>query len=161
RTGHHARGAGHEAPCTRSLVFSAMFSSPSKAEGGPGYGTGRPVRRPDAASAGGAAPSGVGPAEVGRASCRERQSTAVTAVAGRRAFHVTGVQTCALPISRTGHHARGAGHEAPCTRSLVFSAMFSSPSKAEGGPGYGTGRPVRRPDAASAGGAAPSGVGPA
>src|SRR5690606_13781595 len=39
--------------------------------------------------------------EIGRASCRGRASAspAAAASAGIRAFHVTGVQTCALPIS--------------------------------------------------------------
>src|SRR5690606_37965742 len=42
----------------------------------------------------------VNPNEIGRASCRERGQRRVGRVAedGIRDFHVTGVQTCALPI---------------------------------------------------------------
>src|SRR5690606_20255608 len=36
--------------------------------------------------------------EIGRASCRDRGAIAVVPAASIRDFHVTGVQTCALPI---------------------------------------------------------------
>src|SRR3990172_7007485 len=64
--------------------------------------------------------------EIGRASCRERVEISVGAVSlkkkeGIRDVAVTGVQTCALPISATraraglpdrGHHSRRRGHPA-------------------------------------------------
>src|SRR5690606_37079669 len=70
--------------------------------------------------------------EIGRASCREREEMEAAAEAedGIRDFHVTGVQTCALPISKSNlkYHCcwplKQLAKQDGCAIDCIFTSIF-------------------------------------